>query len=202
MKAWCATLGGLLFASALTGCASMPGMGMFGASSPGEPEVEEIYVFRTTREQRLSGLTPACGDAPFDSNAEDRYRLWSTRMRAGDGLMVDAQDQSVGEFRACFGAITDSLALPMYAWGRVGSMQFTGTGECSVFKPQFPAEQLVSLRCFLDIGGLPPQYVGGLITANTLAVVPVGRTEAPNAVTGYTSTSIMTMRVWKSPAKL
>jgi hypothetical protein len=51
------------------------------------------------------------------------------------------------------------------------------------------------MRCFLDLQGLPPNYIGGQLTSNTvLSRVAVGETSDP---TGYTQPSIVTVRLWK-----
>ena len=57
-------------------------------------------------------------------------------------------------------------------------------------KPDSPC-----FACQLDLTGLPPEYVGGQLTTNTLqSRTTLGAETDPP---GYTQASIATMRVWK-----
>jgi hypothetical protein len=62
-------------------------------------------------------------------------------------------------------------------------------------RQDFPEQGLRLFRCFLDLSGLPEQYVGGHLTTNT-----VGSKQNIGAVSeppGYVQPSIATVRLWK-----
>jgi len=62
-------------------------------------------------------------------------------------------------------------------------------------KPDFPEQGTGSTSCFLHLSGLPSQYVGGLLTTNTMwSLKGQGMETDP---LGYTQASIATIRLWR-----
>ena len=159
--------------------------------------VEEIYVVRSMRESR-GAPTEFCGEARTrfaNVGAEDQYTFRSTAIRGSDGLMINANVQTVGRLRACFGATSDPALFNFYGEGALGTATFTGRGECRVVKQDYPEPGIQFLRCFLDLSDLPKGYVGGQLTTSSINSRNVlGDKSDP---LGYTQPSIATIRLWK-----
>jgi len=103
--------------------------------------------------------------------------------------------KTIGSIHLCTGPIANNpTTLDFYGEIVLGSAAFKGLGECHL-KPDFPEKGLTISRCFLDLSGLPVEYVGGRLTTNTLnsPTKLIGETEPP----GYTQSSIATIRLWK-----
>lgn len=97
----------------------------------------------------------------------------------------------MGGFTACFGQPAPGQPLKMYALGKVGSLTWTGVGECNVMKSMPPVRTVVPFNCVLDLSGLPAGYVGGFGASSTLAT-NLGKDADPTAhVPGYLSTSVV-----------
>ena len=158
--------------------------------------LEEIYVTRTTRTQFIQGATPACSTTPFPSVSEQHYETWSLGVRTSDARIVNTHEKRVGEFTACFAAVTPNGTIAMYSRGTTGSLAYSSIGECEFMQSKPPAPKLIVLNCSGDISGLPADYIGGYLTASSLS--PTGGKDAVN-VPGYLSTSVITMRLWKKP---
>jgi hypothetical protein len=95
----------------------------------------------------------------------------------------------------CFGATVDPATLNFHAEGTLSSVPFVGKGECLTVRRDFPERGITVMRCFLDLQRLPPTYIGGQLTSNTvLSRVAVGERSDP---AGYTQPSIVTVRLWK-----
>jgi hypothetical protein len=159
--------------------------------------VEEIYVARSLRETRAAP-TEFCAKSRvgFDNaTSEDTYTFRSTRVRASDGRIVDDNVQAIGQLRACFGSTDDPKLLNFYAEGALGSTNFTGRGECLAGKADYPEAGITTSRCFLHLGNLPEEYVGGELTTNSIRSRNV--TGAVSDPPGYTQPSIATIRLWK-----
>jgi hypothetical protein len=188
--------------------ASLAGALAAGADSPEgayreevRAGVEEIYVFRTTRTDQQRGATPVCAAASFPSVSEDVYSLWSMELRASDSRVVNTHRKSVGEFHACLGQLAQDKPLDMYATGSVARIPWVGAGQCVITQAQPPARTVLALNCQINLSGLPDEYAGGMLTSNTLAPL-LGREKGPTAhVPGYLSTSVVTVRLWKKPAR-
>jgi len=160
--------------------------------------LEEIFVFRTIRSEQQQGATPDCAAAPFTSTREDTYDLWSIELRASDSRVVATHRKPVGSFRACFTKLEQGKPLDMYAMGTVGKVSWIGTGECLITQAQPPVRTVLALNCALNLSGLPQGYAGGFATSSTVAPL-LGRDAAPSAhVPGYLSTSVVTLRFWKT----
>lgn len=160
---------------------------------------EEIYIFRSIREQHepVDGWCSSArtGFEPFPRDAERFFSFWSLRLRPEDGRVIETKDTRVAELRACFGATSERARQNFYAEVSLGSMSFQGNGECLAIRTDFPEAGLFPVRCQLVLSGLPPPYVGGLLTTNTMTSRAAlgGDTNPP----GYTQASIATIRIWR-----
>ena len=160
---------------------------------------EEIYVLRSIREQHdpIDGWCSSArtGFEPFPTDAERFFSFWSLRLRPEDGRVVETKDRRVAELRACFGATNERARQNFYAEVTLGSISFQGNGECLAVRTDFPEAGLFPVRCQLVLRGLPPPYVGGLLTTNTMTSQAAlgGDTDPP----GYTQASIATIRLWR-----
>lgn len=160
--------------------------------------VEEIYVVRSLR---LSREKPAafCAEErtgfPNVRN-EDRYNFQSLKLEPTTGQVSDANVSTVGELVACFGPTSNPANFNFYAQGALGTVTFTGKGECLTARKDFPEPGLNMIRCFLDLANLPPGYVGGHLTTNTItSKQTIGLVSDPP---GYVQPSIATIRLWKA----
>ena len=172
-------------------CASIP---YFLAAQA--PEPEEIYVVRSVREGG-GAPTEFCAKERigFDgARAEARYTFRSAATRASDGRVTNTNVKTVGDIHACFGASSASFVYKFYGEGTLGGLAFKGIGECKG-RPDFPEQGLNSTRCFLDLSNLPEQYLGGLLTTNTVLSRKSNGTETDPP--GYTQSSLATVRLWK-----
>jgi hypothetical protein len=183
----------------VTAAAEDPSHAPSKASASG---VEEIYVVRSWRESRETP-TDFCAQSHtnFDKlTSEDHYTFRSISLQASTGRMIDNDVHTVGRLRACFGSTPDPKLQNFYAEGALGEITFKGRGECLVYKNDYPEPGMTSLRCFLHFFGLPPLYVGGELTTNSVRSRNVlgGVSDPP----GYTQPSIATIRLWrKRPEK-
>ncbi len=64
--------------------------------------------------------------------------------------------------------IGDGQRQNFYAEIELNGMSFRGRGECTALLLDFPEPRLFPVRCQLLLTGLPPPYVGGLLTTNTM----------------------------------
>ena len=164
--------------------------------------VEEIYIARSFRESRTTP-TEFCAQSSsgFDKlTSEDHYTFRSISIQTSNGQMIDNDVQSIGRLRACFGSTADPKLENFYAEGSLSGVTFKGHGECLVSKSDYPEPGIATVRCFLHLSGLPPQYVGGELTTNSIRSRNVlgGVSDPP----GYTQPSIATIRLWrKRPEK-
>jgi hypothetical protein len=159
--------------------------------------VEEIYVIRSWRESRETP-TDFCAQSHtnFDNiTSEDHFTFRSISIQASNGRMIDNNVQTIGRLRACFGSTADPKLQNFYAEGSLGEITFKGRGECLTYKDDYPEPGIISLRCFLHLFGLPPPYVGGELTTNSVRSRNVlgGVSDPP----GYTQPSIATIRLWR-----
>ncbi len=159
--------------------------------------VEDIYIARSLRESRAAP-SEFCGEAKTGLQkvlVEDQYTFHSTATRGSDGMMIDADVETIGRLHACFGATPDPAVVNFYSEGVLGAVAFIGRGECQTAKRDYPEPGLAFSRCFLELSGLPEDYVGGQLTTNTIGSRNVlgDKTDPP----GYTQPSIATIRLWK-----
>jgi len=135
------------------------------------------------------------GFEPLPKNAERFFSFWSVRTNPEDGRVVETRAARVAELRACMGATPDRPRQNFYAEIKLGSISFQGRGECLALGLDFPEPGLFPVRCQLVFSGLPPPYVGGQLTTNTMASrAGVGGASDPP---GYTQASIATLRLWR-----
>jgi hypothetical protein len=172
-----------------------------GSAATESASLEDIYVLRSIREPQESVAgwcsTARAGFEPFPADAERFFSFWSVRTNPKDGRVVETKDTRVAELRACLGATSERPRQNFYAEIKLGSMTFQGKGECLALGIDFPEPGLFPVRCQLVLSGLPPPYVGGALTTNTITSRAGfgGETNPP----GYTQASIATIRLWKKP---
>lgn len=160
--------------------------------------VEDIYVLRSIRDP-AAATSDGCaasktGFEPLQSDAERTFSFWSISS-APDGHVVNAKVRRVAGLRACMGPTSERPRQNFYAEIELNGMSFVGKGECTALLLDFPEPGLFPVRCQLLLSGLPPPYVGGLLTTNTMTSAAAfgGDTEPP----GYTQASIATIRLWR-----
>jgi hypothetical protein len=167
-----------------------------GTGSESQGSIEEIYVGRNVRESRRSP-SEFCSQTRtgFAAVAEDQYALRSIVTRGADGRMADATIAGIGHFHACIGTTSDPATLRFYAEGSVATISLTVVGDCRALKQDFPETGITIYACAFDVRDLPSDYVGGLVTTNTVSSRSViGETSDPP---GYTQPSIVTFRLWR-----
>ena len=183
---------GLLLLIALAVDAQSPKTPRGGAS-----QVEEIYIARSVPESQTAP-TEFCAPAKTgfgNVKSERRASFRSLSVSTSDGRLLNPNVKTIGSFRGCFGATANSMIFNAFAEVRIGSMTVTGKGECVYGKSDFPERGMREAHCFLDLSAPDDQYVGGLLTTNSIgSMKDVGlETDPP----GYTQLSIATIRVWK-----
>lgn len=160
---------------------------------------EDIYVLRSVRERETSSgqwcTRARTGFDPFETDAERVFSFWSVRSRPEDGRIVDAKQSRVAGLRACFGATAERARQNFYAEVQLGALSFRGAGECQALAGNFPEPHLFPVRCQLTLGDLPPPFVGGFLTTNTMTSAATFGAETDPA--GYTQASIATIRLWR-----
>jgi hypothetical protein len=162
--------------------------------------LEEIYLLRSIREQRQSIVADGCAAAksgfdPYADDAERWFSFWSVVTRTVDGKAIDVKHTRVGQLRACFGPTQDRTRQNFYAEIRLGAIDFRGRGECVALMIDFPQPGLFPVRCHLILSDLPPSFIGGLLTTNTMT--SGARFGGESQPSGYTQASIATLRLWK-----
>ncbi|HSG01054.1 MAG TPA: hypothetical protein VLA20_07975 [Vicinamibacterales bacterium] len=162
-----------------------------------DPPVEEIVILRSIR---LSRVTPTDFCAPArtgfsPATAEDRYEFRAVATEAASGTVTDANGPRAGTLHTCLSPTSDPLIQSFYAEGEVGGMPLVGRGQCRRISRDFPETGIILATCHLELTGLPPAYVGGQLTSNTVGSrLLLGPDSDPP---GYTQPSIATVRLWK-----
>jgi hypothetical protein len=159
--------------------------------------VEEIVILRSIRLSRITA-TDFCAPSRTGFSpayAEDRYDFKAVATDAASGKVTNANGMHAGTLHACFSPTSTSMIQSFYAEGEVGGVRLVGRGQCRTTKRDFPEAGISLFTCQLDLTGLPPAYVGGQLTTNTVGSRNVlgERTDPP----GYTQPSIATVRLWK-----
>lgn len=162
--------------------------------------LEDIYILRSIREPR-EPVADWCSSAktgfePFAKDAERFFSFWTVEVQPSNGKVVQAKGTRGAELRACFGATSERALQNFYAEITLGALSFHGKGECRAAMVDFPQAGLFPVRCQLILSGLPPPYVGGLLTTNTMTSKSSYGGDTDPA--GYTQASIATIRLWKS----
>jgi hypothetical protein len=164
--------------------------------------LEVIYVLRTQREERTP-RSPWCteqrtGFAPLNAQflVDDRFSVWSTEVRSTDGRMINTRATKIGELRGCYGATADPKRVNFYAEGQIGRVAYIGLGDCLYERSDYPVKGITTVRCYLGLSGLPPEYVGGSLATNTVISKALlgGETDPP----GYSQASIAVVRLWRA----
>jgi hypothetical protein len=177
--------------------------GTAGAAPPAPPAgaassngIEDIYIFRSLREERTAP-GPFCDAAKIGFSAArlDRYSFKAVVTRAPDGKVVDASAHQSGTLRACFDGVPGDADVNFYAEGVLAGVSATGKGKCTNIASDYPEPGITSIRCFLKLSNLSPPYVAGVLTTNSIiSRRPIGDQSDPP---GYTQPSIATIRLWR-----
>jgi hypothetical protein len=166
-------------------------------TQPPSTQVEEIYVVRSVPES-VTPPTKYCAQTRTGfsgATAEGQFTFRSTATRVSDGRMIDMNMTAIGSIRVCFGPVQNAGIYNWYAEGALGSTAFKGNGECHRQKADFPERGLRTVNCFVDLSGLPSEYVGGLLTTNSMTSLKNQGMETDPP--GYTQASIATIRLWR-----
>ena len=159
--------------------------------------VEEIYIARSIPESSppASAFCAKARTGFENAMLENQYTLQSTATRGSDGLMIDTNVQTIGRIHACFGPTSDFALANFYAEGALGTVTFTGRGECRNAKLAYPEAGINVVRCFLDLSDVSGGRIGGQLTTNSITSRNnLGdKTDPP----GYTQASIATIRLWR-----
>ncbi len=178
-----------------TGAQNSPEIG-----PPASSSMEEIYIARSLRATRIPP-TEFCARAGalFNAISEDQHTFRSVTVRAVDGRITDADAGAIGNIHSCNGKSSEPGLYGFYGEGQVTGIPFSGVGECRLVNANFPEPGLSPYRCFLSLSGLPTQYVGGLLTTNTMNSKNIvgPETDPP----GYIQPSIATVRLWRKRAE-
>jgi hypothetical protein len=188
---------GLLTLGTLVGCARDPGSAPAASSEAqidSAPRVEDIYVFRSLRQERSApGDFCAQSKIGFAATRQDRYDFKAVVTRPSDGKVVDTISHQAGTLRGCFDS--EAPDLNFYAEGVLAGVAAIGKGKCTVIARDYPEAGISSFRCFLVLTNLPPPYVAGVLTTNTiLSRQTIGPESNPP---GYVQPSIATIRLWR-----
>jgi metallo-beta-lactamase class B len=158
--------------------------------------VEDIYVVRSFREAR-DPPSAFCAEQRTGfggATREDRFTFRSIALST-TGLVTDTNVATVGRLHSCVGPVLGTTSLNFYAEGVLGTISFSGRGDCATAPEGYPEAGLTVQRCFLQLGQLPAPYVGGQLTTNTISSrATLGGVSDPP---GYTQPSIATVRLWK-----
>lgn len=158
--------------------------------------IEDIYILRSLREERSApGSFCDAGKIGFTAAVEDRYSFKAVVTRESDGKVVDARMHNAGSLHACFDGIPRVQDTSFYAEGVMAGVSATGKGKCTAVAADFPEPGITTSRCFLVLSNLPPPYVSGLLTTNSIrSRQPIGDLTDPP---GYIQPSIATIRLWR-----
>ena len=135
-------------------------------------QVEEIYVVRSVPESSTAP-TEFCAQERIGfagATHEGRWSLRSTATQASDGRMIDTNVKTVGSIHTCNGPTADPSVLNDSGEGVLGSMAFKEAGECHFVTRDFPEQGIGTYSCFLRLSGLPSEYVGGLLSTNSIVL--------------------------------
>ena len=159
--------------------------------------IEDIYILRSVRESRAK---PSDACAPSRSKLqepawEDQYTFRSIATNEADGHVVNADVKSVGSIRACFGKTKDPEVLELYGDVSINGIAAKALGKCNTAKRDFPEKGVNLFACLFELFDLPPEYIGGQLTTNSLTSTELFGTETKPA--GYTQVLIATIRLWK-----
>ena len=156
-------------------------------------------MVRSLRETRIPAAD-FCRQAPadFGGTYEDTYSLQSIEVSSTTGRVSNTAVAEIGRLRGCFGKTAEPGVSGFFAIGSLAGVSFRGLGDCRTIVTGMPETGFASFRCYLRLTELPTDYIGGVLTTNTLnSRRLVGlETDPP----GYTQPSIATIRLWRKPA--
>jgi hypothetical protein len=167
-----------------------------GAGGPEAPSngsrIEDVYVARARFSSPNLPVTSFCDAARFPADypveRERHYEYWSTSTQQDDGLLVNANIQPLGGHHGCY-SVNKNGMIYSYMTGTVVGISFTARGTC-VFNPERAPEPGVSpYTCNYAMSDLPEDYVGGQSTWNGVTT----------DISGYLTTTIGSIRLWKRP---
>ena len=166
-------------------------------AQPAPSAIEDIYILRSVRESRAK---PSDACAPSRSKLrepawEDQYTFRTVATNEADGHVVNADVKSVGSIRACFGKTKDPEVLELYGDVSINGIAAKAFGKCNTANRDFPEKGVNLFACLFELFDLPPEYIGGQLTTNSLSSSELFGTETKP--TGYTQVSIATIRLWK-----
>jgi hypothetical protein len=164
---------------------------------PVASDVEEIYIARSVREARMMP-TEFCAKARTgvdNATVEDQLTFRSLATRTSDGRVLDTNLKTIGSVHACQGPTANPAISQFYGDFVLERIAFKGFGECHRAKSDFPERGVTVFSCVFDLSGLPGEYIGGLLTTNTISSLKILGTETEPS--GYTQASIATIRLWK-----
>ena len=172
---------------------------LIASLAPASPaSMEEIYLARSVGESKTAPTAfCAASRTGFEASSESVSSLRTLATDPATGRVVNANAGKSGELRICMGPASKPSEQHFYGEGQIAGVPFTGKGLCNLHVDT-PVAGLISLRCYLDLSGLPEPYSGGLFTTNSIASRNgIGMISDPP---GYTQTSMVTARLWrKSP---
>jgi len=178
----------------LTVTAGNPSFAGNGSSIAKQSPVEDIYVLHSVLKARSTTPSGFCDATKvgFSAQIEDRYIFKAVTTRAKDGLVVDANRESVGTLQGCFEGVPGAADTNFYGEGNFAGVTATGKGKCTVVAVDFPEPGITSSRCFLVLSNLSPPYYAGVLTANSIrGRDPFGERSNPP---GYIQLSIATIQ--------
>lgn len=123
--------------------------------------------------------------------------LYSINTKGKDGSVVNWKVKKIGEALACTQPTGERdgefLAYFQLTFGRKHPITMLVAGLCQITDVNMPEPGIFPMNCWLNVISAPPEYVGGLLTSNTLQEFP------PGTVTelGYNARSIGTLRIFK-----
>lgn len=166
------------------------------SAKTGAPTVEDIFIFRSLRVERLTpGEFCAQSKIGFVAGVQDRYVFKVVVTRPDDGKVIDAIAHPAGTLQACFDAAPGVGDRNFYAEGVLAGVAAIGKGKCTGIASDYPEPGITSTRCFLVLTGLTPPYVAGVLTTNSITSrEPIGAESSPP---GYIQPSIATIRLWR-----
>jgi hypothetical protein len=178
-----------------------------GARQASDPEastgsasgIEDIYVFRSLREERSApGDFCAQSKIGFAATREDRYVFKAVVTRPSDGKVVDAISHQAGTMHGCADSAVPDVNF--YAEGVLAGVTATGKGKCTLVASDYPEPGITSSRCVLVLSNLSPPFIGGVLTTNTIGSrQTIGSESNPP---GYVQPSIATIRLWRKRSPL
>jgi hypothetical protein len=122
--------------------------------------------------------------------------LWAVAVGPRDGRVTNTKADLAGELHVCVGVTADPKVLNFYGEGKIAGIPMVGSGDCLVIRADEPEKGMATMRCHLNLRGLPAPYVKGLLTSSTLySKALLGGDTDPS---GYAQSPIATMRLWRS----